>query len=218
MASTTIVPFASLPSCASLCGPLYDVNGACVPPNVASTTSVVYEECFCSDARLTAFSTTTAGPCDDACTADPSGYNTITSWYQSMCQSVQALAADGTTSTASSASSTSTSSSAKSSSGGGSWLDTHWQWVIFIVVMVVGIAGIWTGAAFWRRHYLRKKDRQYALGKNLAARTGSGQNPYGGNTPTRSGSVRGPTAPGSFMPSTTTYEEKPSRKWGFGGR
>ncbi|KAF3762760.1 hypothetical protein M406DRAFT_223499, partial [Cryphonectria parasitica EP155] len=170
---TTIVPFASLPACASSCGPLYDVNGACVPPVVASTTSVVYEECFCSDARLTAFSSTTAGPCDDACTADPSGFDSITSWYQSMCKSVQALEADTTTSSAGATSTSSASSS--SSSGGGGWLSSHWQWVIFIVVMVVGIAGIWTGAAFWRRHYLRKKDRQYALGKNLAARTGSGQ-------------------------------------------
>jgi len=41
----------------------------------------------------------------------------------------------------------------------------HWRWVIFIVVVVLGIIGIWVGACVWRRRYLRKKDRQYALGK-----------------------------------------------------
>ena len=88
--------------------------------------------------------------------------------------------------------------------------------------MVVGIAGIWIGAAFWRRHYLRKKDRQYSLGKNLAQRTSSGQNPYGGAgnaTPDRThGSMS--SRPGVFMPSGTgsnMYNEKPSKskKWPF---
>lgn len=90
--------------------------------------------------------------------------------------------------------------------------------------MVVGIAGIWIGAALWRRSYLRKKDRQYALGKNLAQRTGSGQNPYGGapgGTPTRSQGSMHPTRPGVFMPATISeanvYDpEKPpktKKKW-----
>lgn len=47
--------------------------------------------------------------------------------------------------------------------------------MIFLVVMVVGIAGIWIGLCIWRRRYLRKKDRQYALGKRLAHVTGSGR-------------------------------------------
>lgn len=94
--------------------------------------------------------------------------------------------------------------------------------------MVVGIAGIWIGAAIWRRHYLRKKDRQYALGKNLARRTGSGQNPYGGGagstTPTRSGSLMHAPRPGVFMPasisSANVYQEKPpkaKKKWNLTG-
>lgn len=90
--------------------------------------------------------------------------------------------------------------------------------------MVVGIAGIWIGAAIWRRHYLRKKDRQYALGKNLAQRTGSGQNPYGGplgrDSPTRSGSVVRGGGNGSFMPgsggsadASPFGTEKPKKKF-----
>lgn len=86
--------------------------------------------------------------------------------------------------------------------------------------MVVGIAGIWIGAAIWRRHYLRKKDRQYALGKNLAARTGSGQNPYGHSTPTRSGSLMQSSVsgrPGGFLSGGSVagagaYNEKPASR------
>lgn len=48
---------------------------------------------------------------------------------------------------------------------------SHKQWVAFIVIVVVGIAGIWIGAAMWRRSYLRKRDRQYALGQDLAQRS-----------------------------------------------
>lgn len=36
-----------------------------------------------------------------------------------------------------------------------------------IVIVVVGIAGIWIGACIWRRKYLRKKDRMYEMGKGL---------------------------------------------------
>lgn len=36
-----------------------------------------------------------------------------------------------------------------------------------IVIVVVGIAGIWIGACIWRRKYLKKKDRMYELGKGL---------------------------------------------------
>lgn len=218
-----------------------------MPPAATSASEVTYEQCFCSDARLAAFSTTTGGICDAACTATPADYGSITSWYQSMCSSVQALAVDGTTSSSSSSSTGgSGSSSSKSSGGGGSWcvvvyvtmcnvsavtnmifllrLSSHWQWVIFIVIMVVGIAGIWIGAAIWRRHYLRKKDRQYSLGKNIARRTGSGQNPYNGPNPTRSASILHShgSVPGGFMPASSSsmgpLTEKPPRtkkKWNF---
>ncbi|KAJ3580195.1 hypothetical protein NPX13_g377 [Xylaria arbuscula] len=44
---------------------------------------------------------------------------------------------------------------------------THVNWIVFIVVVVVAIVGIWTGACIWRRKYLKKKDRLYELGKGL---------------------------------------------------
>ena len=41
------------------------------------------------------------------------------------------------------------------------------KWVVMIVVVFVGITGIWVGACIWRRKYLKKKDRMYELGKGL---------------------------------------------------
>ncbi|KAJ9157400.1 hypothetical protein NKR23_g389 [Pleurostoma richardsiae] len=231
---TTLVPFSTLPSCATACGHLYDANGACVPPAVATADAATYDACFCSNSYLTPFSTGTAGVCDSACTAaaDSGGLSSIQAWYTSFCANVKEVATTTATTTGSSSSSTSTSSSSSSSNssgGGGSWLDTHWRWVIFIVVVVVAIAGIWIGACIWRRHYLRRKDRQYALGKTLGASTRSGTNPYGhggagGGAASNANSQRSVhlPQPGFFNPaplsSANVFEEKPrkvkeKKKW-----
>lgn len=84
--------------------------------------------------------------------------------------------------------------------------------------MVVAIVGIWVGACIWRRRYLRKKDRQYALGRNLAHATESGRVvPNASNA----GSLHVPGA-GFFQPAPLSaarvYEdhEKPrkeKKKW-----
>ena len=54
-------------------------------------------------------------------------------------------------------------------------ISTHYQWIIFLVIMILAIVGIWVGACIWRRKYLARRDRQYALGKNLARATESGR-------------------------------------------
>ncbi len=43
----------------------------------------------------------------------------------------------------------------------------HLRWVVMLIIVFVGIAGIWVGACIWRRKYLKKKDRMYELGKGL---------------------------------------------------
>jgi len=82
--------------------------------------------------------------------------------------------------------------------------------------MVVGIIAIWVGACIWRKRYLRKRDRQYALGTNLAHATESGRVvPNASNA----GSIHVPGA-GMFSPApisaANVYEEKPKKekkKW-----
>ncbi|KAF4452645.1 integral membrane protein [Fusarium austroafricanum] len=172
---TTIVPFNNqkvLPACAASCGPLYDANGACVPPQVAADAGpTAYTQCFCLDRRVAAFSTATSGVCDDACTGDSKGLSSIAGWFRSICSvsdknggTTKKTGQSSTTQTGDGASSTA-GSRAGADGGGGDWISNHWQWVIMIVVLVVGIAAIWIGACIWRRRYLRKKDRQSSLGQ-----------------------------------------------------
>lgn len=94
---------ALLPACAAACGHLYDANGACVPPAIPTNSPAVYTSCFCFDSRLAPFSTTTAGVCDQACTAEPNGLASITNWYHSVCN-IKNVAAPSSTSTISSSS------------------------------------------------------------------------------------------------------------------
>lgn len=206
---TTVFPLASLPSCAASCGPLYDANGACVPPAVQTAAASVYDACFCKDARLTAFSAGTAGVCDAACVATPADLGSIRNWYTSFCANVGEV-----TTTSGGSSSTDSASSGNNSGGGGTWLSSHYQWVIFLVVVVVLIAGIWVGACIWRRRYLRRKDRQYALGKRLAHQTESGR--VIPNAGSNAASVHIPSA-GVFQPapisSAGVYDtDKPAKK------
>ncbi|KAI1082722.1 hypothetical protein F5B20DRAFT_481374 [Whalleya microplaca] len=160
--ATTVVPFSSLPSCAAQCGPLYDANGACVPPAAPTADANTYDTCFCAYSSLQSFKQGTSGVCDNACPGDANGLSGIQSWFTSFCDG-KAVA----TSTSTAASSSTGASSGSNSSAGGDWLSGHWRWVIMIVIVVVGIIGIWVGACIWRRKYLRKKDRLYELGKGL---------------------------------------------------
>ncbi|KAI0164765.1 hypothetical protein GGR57DRAFT_211420 [Xylariaceae sp. FL1272] len=167
MPSTTIVPFASLPSCAANCGPLYDANGACVPPVNPSTDENSWDTCFCAYDTLQAFKSGVSGVCDGACTGTAStDITSVQGWFTSLCNNVAAVSSTTSSSAGSSGTSGSGSNSGKSS-GGGDWASTHVNWIIFIVIVVVAIAGIWTGACIWRRKYLKKKDRLYELGKGL---------------------------------------------------
>jgi hypothetical protein len=212
---TTLIPVATLPACVSQCGPLFDVNGACVPPAAQTAEASVYDSCFCNDPKLAPFKTGTAGVCDSACTANPADLSSIQGWFTSFCNNVGG--GQGNTEPTSS----STSRPQNNGGGGGTWLDNHYQWVIFLVIMVVAIVGIWVGACVWRRRYIRKKDRVYALNSNLAHATESGRVvPNGGSS---AGSVHVP-GPGMFDPapisSAGIYGEKSEKKkkWTFGGR
>jgi hypothetical protein len=234
---TTLIPFAQLPACATSCGPLFDANGACVPPVQAA----VQTDCFCNYARLVPWTSQANGVCDYACTATPSDMTRIQGWFQSFCgvQGNQVV-----TQTVTGAGSGSSSGGSRGSSGGegGDWLSTHWRWVIMLVIIVVGIAGIWIGACIWRRRYIKKKERARAFGKHSGsasrpswgpgvggpaaahpaygpgAAAASAQRKSGGLAATATPATM--TAPGVFMPGPAAgpaaYSEKPKKekkKW-----
>lgn len=161
--STTIVPFASLPSCAVDCGALYDANGACVPPVNPSTDQSSWTSCFCAFGSLQPLNSGPNDVCNGVCSSDPQGLSGIQSWFNGFCN--EAATTTGTSPTATNTAGSG--NSGNTNQGGGDWASTHTQWIVFIVVVVVAIAGIWTGACIWRRKYLKKKNRLYELGKGL---------------------------------------------------
>ncbi|KAJ6445052.1 integral membrane protein [Purpureocillium lavendulum] len=217
---TTIPPFndgSKLPDCAKACGPLYDANGACVPPAIKPADGPTYTSCFCAQAKVAPFSKGTSGVCDNACDGVNGGLQSIAGWFQGICNVKDAGGKGDKTSTSATSATTSgsasTGSSSKNSGGGGDWLSNHWQWVIMLVILVVGIAGIWIGACIWRRRYLRKKDRQTSLGQK---HSGSASRPSWGPAVTGSDSA----TPMNFTrdPEPAAYAEKPrktkeKKKW-----
>jgi len=68
----------------------------------------------------------------------------------------------------------------QASSGNKSWISTHYQWVIMLVVLVFGITLGWVIACVLRRRYLRKKEREIELRGPLAWGPHQAQSaPYG---------------------------------------
>lgn len=112
------MPFASLPACAAQCGPLYDANGACVPPAAPAADEDTYDSCFCSYDTLQPFNQGASGVCDSACPADPNGLSGIQSWFTGFCNGRQA---EATSDPGSSATSSSSAGSGSSNGGGGDW-------------------------------------------------------------------------------------------------
>ncbi|TVY59228.1 hypothetical protein LCER1_G000217 [Lachnellula cervina] len=119
-ANGAIVPFSTLPTCATKCGPLYDVQGACAPPAQTS----VNQNCFCTDTRLTPFlqgTSNVASVCGAASCSSDSDLQALQTWYEGYCKSTSGgtstTAGGATTTTGAAGSSTKTSSG---SSGSGS--------------------------------------------------------------------------------------------------
>ncbi|KAF4980092.1 hypothetical protein FZEAL_3813 [Fusarium zealandicum] len=246
---TTIPPFTNtqiFPSCANNCGKLYDANGACVPPAVAQAAGAdAFTACFCSNANVSPFSTAVKGVCDEAC-PQAKDLSSIANWFRDICsvgsntntRNTRNTGASSTTNTASDSTGASSEDSNGDTGGGGDWISNHWQWVIFLVVIVVAIAAIWAGACIWRRRYLRKKDRQTSLGQKhsgsvsrpswgpgMEASESGNAVPYDPNTDSNRDSTRdsnGVMLPASGMYSAVPVEEKPPKKekkrWIVGSR
>jgi hypothetical protein len=228
---TTIPPFADtakLPACAVNCGALYDANGACVPPAAPVGEALAYTACFCSQGVVAPFSTAATGVCDSVC--QPNDLSSVQAWFQGLCgvQNNNNNNNNGGNNDGNgrdSGSGNSNNGDSTGNTGGstghhkikeptGDWLSNHWQWVIMLVILVVGIAGIWIGACIWRRRYLKKKDRQSTLPQK---QSGSASRPSWGPEMDRSGAPAA-GAPGVFMPgsattSPTPFEEKSKKKW-----
>ena len=115
----TIIPFDDLPDCATDCGPLFDANGACVPP----VTSEVDKDCFCNHDALKGFKTGTKGVCDDIC---PNGdkqktLTAIQNWFAGECDVKKVNSDDNSNDSSDSSSSSSSNGKSQNTGTGQSW-------------------------------------------------------------------------------------------------
>ena len=104
-----------------------------------------------------------------------------------------------------------------------------------LIILIIAIAGSWIGACIWRRRYLRRKDRQSAIGQK---HSGSASRPSWGPAVTADRSALAQAAAmygtdsssardrSSFVPggaggantSSVFEDEKPRKKWLVGER
>jgi len=162
-----IVPFTTgLPPCASYCGPLFDVQGACAPPNLPA----VNTNCFCTDTRLTPFDTAgTTGVTNVcglsspfSCTAT-SDLQAIINWYNKYCGKATSAVTSTAPGGAVITSTVTASPSHVAGPGRQTWLDGHWKWVVMLLVVFFAIVVAWLAACCLRRRYIRKKERQIQM-------------------------------------------------------
>lgn len=86
----SIVPTAAtsaFPSCAVSCTVLLQAQTQCIPPAVATSNDLTYENCFCQSTLLSALYSTPDAICAAECTAE-SDRTELQSWFENFCQQV----------------------------------------------------------------------------------------------------------------------------------
>ncbi|POS84185.1 hypothetical protein EPUL_004684 [Erysiphe pulchra] len=154
----TIVPFSStLPACASNCGPLFDVQGKCVPP----VTKTVDNKCFCLDTRLMPFKSGNTGVsivCGATSCTSETDLETIRKWYTTFCVNAGVSSEKGDDA----------STSGGNSSTNKSWMAGHARWVVMLIIIFIIITGSWIAACVFRRRYIRRKEKQTEMTDPIA--------------------------------------------------
>ncbi len=133
---TAIVPFGTLPTCAQLCGPLFDAQGACTPPTIAN----IDTGCFCKYPSLQPFFSGSSGVCgvvSGACTGND--LTSIQKWFLGECgaavSSVGSLTAAPTiTATGTNSVISPTGTSAPSSGSGSGTSSANQSWFVGLFI------------------------------------------------------------------------------------
>ncbi|TQS38889.1 hypothetical protein Golomagni_00597 [Golovinomyces magnicellulatus] len=176
-----IVPFSStLPVCASKCGPLFDVQGKCVPP----VTAAVDNSCFCLDSRLEPFRTGIAGVstvCGPVSCTTEADLQSLRQWYSTFCKAAINNNSDGRD----------TPTLAGSDSKNQSWIAGHRKWVAMLVIIFIFIIGAWISAYLFHKQYHRHRETKPEMAVPIAWGPHQLQGATGGysqNTSTSEGS------------------------------
>lgn len=185
------------PGCALSCVTLLQAQQICMPPNTPPASQLVYNQCFCSSPFLTPFRTSPDILCIQDC-AIPTDRQRLQAWFGEFCQNVAngidpttltatlpAAASPAPTPTVASNPPTSiltvTSGTARAtitatgtpnntspSAQRDPWINTHWQWVLMLVILALGLAGLAWLAVWLKRRHRRKLDGQRAAASGFS--------------------------------------------------
>ncbi|KAI1622536.1 hypothetical protein EDD37DRAFT_635273 [Exophiala viscosa] len=183
----TFMPTAAtstFPSCAVSCTVLLQAQTECTPPDVATTNDLTYENCFCQSSLLSALYSTPDSVCTSECTAE-SDRTELQTWFENFCsevgQGIDPLSTTTTTPTptattivtitstrAPTTTATGTGSSATSATTSNkSWIQTHWQWILMLGILVLGFVLLTWGAIWLKRRHRRKVEERRAAMSGL---------------------------------------------------
>ncbi|KAF7586418.1 hypothetical protein BBP40_008925 [Aspergillus hancockii] len=191
---TSLLPSAasdSFPQCALSCSILQQAQSACIPPSAPANGRSTYVSCFCQSSLIGQLKQSADGTCTDTCT-NASDRSLLKTWYSDFCSSGgKSTASQSSAAAASSSTSPSSAKSQNSYPAPPSWWSGHYQWVIMVIVLIVGfgalaVLGVWLK----RRHDAKYPNLYHAgSGSNSGLLFNRGQN-----------ASPGPKQPGQFMP------------------
>ena len=90
-------------------------------------------------------------------------------------------------------------------------MDTHWKWIVMVVVLVVAFVGSWIAASFFRKRYLRKRELNYEMRPPTAPWVTGHTGPYGGGFGDAMDGGKEATMMTSALPAVKVKKEK--KKW-----
>lgn len=179
----------TFPGCALSCTTLLQARDVCMPPNVAQSSQLTYDQCFCNSPFLTPFASTADQVCVTECTIQ-TDRQLLQAWYRNFCAQVRQgidpttlthtssvttppavatstqyitsgtfTATETPTSTATSNTGASTSTTSHQNQ---SWIDGHWKYILMLAIIVVALALLAWLAVWLKRRHRRKLDAKRA--------------------------------------------------------
>ncbi|KAA8643684.1 uncharacterized protein ATNIH1004_010458 [Aspergillus tanneri] len=204
---TSLLPSAasaSFPQCGLSCSNLKQAQDGCIPPKAPAYGHATYVSCFCQSGLLSQLHNSGDRTCDDSCSSPPDR-SLLQKWYNDFCSSGGQSKAETASTPAQKDSATSTTTAnaqaQEADPAPPSWWSSHYQWVIMVIVLIIGFSLIAVLSVWLKRRHDAKYPSLYH-----AAGTGSTDSGLLFNrqsnaaTPSPAPGQPAPLAPGQFMP------------------
>ncbi|KAL9026465.1 MAG: hypothetical protein Q9196_004874 [Gyalolechia fulgens] len=174
--SQTIIP-STLPACAQACPNLLQGQTACTAPPNPPPGGTYGIQCLCGFAPLASLKAD--APAQLCITCSPTDNAAIQSWYKGACGLGGGAAPgvnsqNGQTTSATTPSSTLSTQATPvptisgvtqvgdltnaSNAAQGSWISTHWRWVVMLIILALGFTGLAVGGVYLRRYVHRRRE------------------------------------------------------------